>query len=58
MKISNLLNEDRVTISCELFPPKQGAQLDNYKSIVAKTAELKPAYISCTYGATGGCTIF
>ena len=54
MKISNLLLEDKVTISCELFPPKQGAQLDNYKAIVAKTAELKPAYISCTYGATGG----
>lgn len=54
MKISNLLKEDKVTISCELFPPKQGAQLENYKAIVAKTAELKPAYISCTYGATGG----
>ncbi len=54
MKISKILLEDKVTISCELFPPKQGAQLDNYKTIVAKTAELKPAYISCTYGATGG----
>ena len=54
MKISKLLLEDKVTISCELFPPKQGAQLENYKAIVAKTAELKPAYISCTYGATGG----
>lgn len=54
MKISSLLNEDKVTISCELFPPKQGSQLDNYKSIVAQTAQLRPAYISCTYGATGG----
>ena len=54
MKISSLLKDDKVTISCELFPPKQGAQLENYKLIVAKTAELKPAYISCTYGATGG----
>lgn len=54
MKISNLLKEEKVTISCELFPPKLGTQLENYKSIVAKTAELKPAYISCTYGATGG----
>lgn len=54
MKISNILKEDKVTISCELFPPKQGAQLENYKAIVAKTAQLKPTYISCTYGATGG----
>ena len=54
MKILELLKEDKVTISCELFPPKLGSQLENYKTIVAKTAELKPAYISCTYGATGG----
>ena len=54
MKVSDLIKEEKVTISCELFPPKQGTQLANYKAIVAKTAELKPAYISCTYGATGG----
>ena len=43
-----------MTISCELFPPKQGAQLANYKNIVADMAALKPAYMSVTYGATGG----
>ena len=54
MKISEILNQDKVTISCEIFPPKKGTQLDNYKTIVAEMAKLKPAYISCTYGATGG----
>lgn len=54
MKVSEILKQDKVTISCEIFPPKKGAQLDNYKSIVAEMAKLKPAYISCTYGATGG----
>lgn len=54
MKVSEILKEGKVTISCELFPPKQGAQLENYKNIVAEMAALKPAYISCTYGATGG----
>jgi methylenetetrahydrofolate reductase (NADPH) len=54
MKVSELLKEDKVTISCELFPPKKGSQLENYKAIVQQTALLKPAYISCTYGATGG----
>ena len=54
MKVVELLKEDKVTISCELFPPKKGSQLDNYKAIVGKMAELKPSYISCTYGATGG----
>ena len=54
MKVSQILKEDKVTISCELFPPKKGSQLDNYKAIVGRMAELKPSYISCTYGATGG----
>lgn len=54
MKVIELLKEDKVTISCELFPPKKGSQLDNYKAIVGRMAELKPSYISCTYGATGG----
>ena len=54
MKVSDILKKDTVTISCELFPPKQGTQLENYKKIVAEMAALKPAYISCTYGAPGG----
>ena len=54
MKVSEILKEDKVTISCEIFPPKKGSQLENYKGIVAEMAALKPSYISCTYGATGG----
>lgn len=54
MKVSNILNKDKVTISCEIFPPKKGTLLENYKGIAAEIAKLKPAYISCTYGATGG----
>ena len=54
MKVSNILNKDKVTISCEIFPPQKGTLLENYKGIAAEIAKLKPAYISCTYGATGG----
>lgn len=54
MRLTELLQSEKVTISCELFPPKQGAQLANYKKIVADMAALKPAYMSVTYGATGG----
>ena len=43
MRLTELLNTENVTISCELFPPKQGAQLDNYKKIVGDMAALKPA---------------
>ena len=48
MRLTELLKSDAVPISCELFPPKQGAQ------IVKEMADLKPAYMSVTYGATGG----
>ena len=54
MRLTELLKTDQVTISCELFPPKQGAQLANYKNIVADMAALKPAYMSVTSGAPGG----
>ncbi len=54
MRLTELLQKEEVTISCELFPPKQGAQLANYKKLVGEMAALKPAYMSVTYGATGG----
>lgn len=54
MKISELLNSDQVTISCEMFPPKKEVMLPDYKETAATMARLKPAYLSCTYGATGG----
>ena len=54
MRLIELLQKEEVTISCELFPPKLGTQLENYKNIVKQMAELKPAYMSVTYGATGG----
>lgn len=54
MKISELLNEKKTGISCELFPPKIGSQLNNVKEVVREMAELKPSYMSITYGATGG----
>lgn len=54
MRIAELLRQDQVTISCELFPPKQGTQLENYKKIVKEVADIKPSFISVTYGATGG----
>ena len=41
MRLTELLKTDEVTISCELFPPKQGTQLENYKKIVKEMADLK-----------------
>jgi methylenetetrahydrofolate reductase (NADPH) len=54
MMISDILKSDRVSVSCELFPPKHGSGLTGAKSVVRKMAELKPSFISITYGAGGG----
>ncbi len=54
MKIIDLLNSDKVTVSCELFPPKHGSELEGAKTIVHDTAKLSPSFISITYGAGGG----
>ncbi len=54
MKITDLLKTKEVTISCELFPPKKGSELKKAHEVVRATAALKPAYISVTYGASGG----
>ena len=54
MKIKDILNTGKVTVSCELFPPKYGSGLESAKTIVHRTAALNPAFISITYGAGGG----
>ena len=53
MKISQLLNSGRVTFSCELFPPKQGAGLEQVQTVVRDISALKPDFMSVTYGAGG-----
>jgi len=54
MKIIDLLKTGKVTVSCELFPPKYGSGLAGAKAVVRQTAALNPAFISITYGAGGG----
>jgi methylenetetrahydrofolate reductase (NADPH) len=58
VKIIDILKREKTTISLELFPPKQFSQLEDTKRIVAETATLSPAFVSCTYGATGGTSEF
>jgi len=54
MKISDILNTGKVTVSCELFPPKHGSGLAGAQDVVRQTAALRPSFISITYGAGGG----
>ena len=54
MKISQILRSNPVTISMEVFPPKSDVKLDSVRATVREIAQLRPAFVSCTYGAGGG----
>lgn len=54
MKISSILAQKSITVSCELFPPKAGGDLEGMEQVVGPIAALKPDFISVTYGAAGG----
>lgn len=53
MKISEILKNNKVTISFEVFPPKQWDKIESTKAVVAEMAKSKPAFMSVTYGASG-----
>ena len=54
MKIIERINENKVHISFEVFPPKTDAGYESVKRAVDEIAVLKPSFISVTYGAGGG----
>lgn len=54
MKIIDKLNEDQIHISFEVFPPKTDAGFEKVIDATDRIAQLKPSYISVTYGAGGG----
>lgn len=54
MKIIDRLLEDGIHISFEVFPPKNDAGFQKVLEATDRIAELKPSYISVTYGAGGG----
>jgi methylenetetrahydrofolate reductase (NADPH) len=54
MKIKNLFSQKRLLLSFEVFPPKREGNLENLYVTIAELVELKPDFISVTYGAGGG----
>ena len=48
MLISELLEQKRVSVSCELFPPKKTEEMPNALETVERTAALSPDFISVT----------
>lgn len=54
MKIKDLLTQNTLTLSFEVFPPKTETCFNSVKSATEEIAKLSPAFISVTYGAGGG----
>ena len=54
MKIIDILNSGKPTLSFEVFPPKKDADYQSVEQAVNDIAKLKPAFMSVTYGAGGG----
>jgi len=54
IKISEILDERKLTISFEIFPPKQDSAYEGVLTCAQELAALKPDFMSVTYGAGGG----
>jgi len=54
MTIRELLKKDTPTISFEVFPPKTEMGFDSVRAATEEIAQLRPAFMSVTYGAGGG----
>lgn len=58
MKIIDIIKGNKPSLSFEVFPPKTSDSFDSVKSATEKIAELKPSFMSVTYGAGGGTSEF
>ncbi len=58
MKIRDILAQDKVTLSFEVFPPKTSHNYESVEKATTEIAKLKPDFMSVTYGAGGGTSEF
>lgn len=54
MKIVDILNDGKMSLSFEVFPPKKEATFDSVKNAIDEITALNPSFMSVTYGAGGG----
>ena len=54
MKIRDILKQEKPTISFEVYPPKTDDLFPKVEEATLKIAELKPDFMSVTFGAAGG----
>ena len=54
MKIKDILINEKLSLSFEVFPPKTETNFESVKTATEEIAKLKPSFMSVTYGAGGG----
>ena len=54
MKLIDVLKNDALSLSFEVFPPKTDTVFESVKHAVEEIASLRPSFMSVTYGAGGG----
>jgi methylenetetrahydrofolate reductase (NADPH) len=54
MKIRDICSRNKFTLSFEVFPPVREGNIENLFSTIQELKEMKPDFISVTYGAGGG----
>ena len=54
MKIIDLITENTLSLSFEVFPPKSETSFESVKAATEEIAKLHPSFMSVTYGAGGG----
>lgn len=54
MKLIHTLTQETLSLSFEVFPPKQYSAFDSVKDATEQIAKLRPSFVSVTYGAGGG----
>ena len=58
MKITDIINSEKPSLSFEVFPPKTSDNFDSVRFAVDEIADLKPSFMSVTYGAGGGTSAY
>ena len=54
MKLTELFDSNKLSLSFEVFPPKTDTAFESVKYATEENARLRPSFMSVTYGAGGG----
>ena len=54
MKLTKILDQDKLMLSFEVFPPKTDTAFESVRHATEEIAKLRPSFMSVTYGAGGG----